>query len=668
MLEKKPSYMGIDINPGSSPSSAYKPRYSIIIIDSSKRVLYKNEEATLPRIIRLAWEYNVASIGIDNVYELAPTEHGIARILSLLPPEAKLIQVTYDNGKFIPIKTVAEKYGVLMHSGKLSPGKTAYIAALLAEKGIGGQVRLREEKTRITVSKSRGGSKGGWSQARYQRRLNSIISQVAQKIKETLDKAGLDYDESYRRSKGGLESAIFTVYAGREKIYGLIKPYDGRDYRIRITPLYSQKLIIGDRDITLSQRPVIVGIDPGIYTGLAVLDISGNLLYLYSSKNLDRSKIASILSDIGKPIVVATDVNPPPETARKLSSMFDTQLYVPPASLSATEKRSLANQVYPDYADTHQRDALAAAYKAYKELSEKFKQIELYVSKRKLNLDIDKIKESIVKGKTIAEAVEEEIERKIGTDLIPINRRDNSVVDGQRKIQEESCNIALAEYRERVNYLLYTRRKLESEVRKLNEELEYLKKTQRNAIRELKKEVEHEIQVEKYRNRIHSLEGRLNTLESLLANAEEENTLLLRAISGLISRDKIAGFLVERLTVDSIKSLEKTIGSMIPEDSIIVVKENDPYDPRGIDLLISRGIEGLVVTGAPSFTSLAENKGLPVIMVGEGDVLKIDYIVFLDYSVLRDIKRRRLELGSTKLDQEKLELLMKAYRKGLIGK
>ncbi|MEB3756406.1 MAG: DUF460 domain-containing protein [Desulfurococcales archaeon] len=667
MPENKPNYMGIDINPGSSPSSVYKPKYSIIIIDSSERVIYKNEEATLPRIIRLAWEYNVASIGIDNVYELAPTEHGIARILSLLPPETKLIQVTYDNGRFIPIKTVAEKHGILVHPGKLSPGKTAYIAALLAEKGIGGQVRLREEKTRITISKSRGGSKGGWSQARYQRRLNSIISQVAQKIKETLDKAGLDYDESYRRSKGGLESAIFTVYAGREKIYGLIKPYDGRDYRIRITPLYSQKLIIGDRDITLSQRPVIVGVDPGIYTGLAVLDISGNLLYLHSSKNLDRSRIASILSDIGKPIVIATDVNPPPETVKKLSAMFDTQLYVPPASLSTTEKRSLADQVYPEYADTHQRDALAAAYKAYKELSEKFKQIELYVSKRKLNLDIDKIKESIVKGKTIAEAVEEEIERKIGTDLVQINRKDN-VSNGQRKIQEESCNIALAEYRERVDYLLYTRKKLESMIRELNEELEYLKKTRKNAIRELKKEVEKEIEVEKYKNRIRNLERRLNDLESLLADVEKEKTLLLRSIGGLLSKDKVVGFLVDRLTVDSLKSLEKTIGSIIPEDSIIVVGDNDPYDQKAIDLLLSRGIEGLVVTGTPSFTSLAESKGLPVVTVGEEDVLRIDHVVFLDYSVLRRIKKRRLELGSTGLDQEKLELLMKAYKKGLIEK
>jgi predicted RNase H-like nuclease (RuvC/YqgF family) len=667
MAEKKITYMGIDINPGSSPSSVYKPKYSIIIIDANRRVLYKNEETTLPRIIRLAWEHNVSAIGIDNVYELAPTEHGIARILSLLPPETKLIQVTYDNGRFIPIKSVAEKHGIVVPPGKLSPGKTAYIAALLVEKGIGGQVRLREEKTRITISKSRGGSKGGWSQARYQRRLNSIISQVAQKIKETLDKAGFDYDESYRRSRGGLESAIFTVYAGREKIYGLIKPYDGRDYRVRITPLYGQKLVIGDRDITLSQRPVIVGVDPGIYTGLAVLDISGNLLYLHSSKNLDRSKIASILSDIGKPVVIATDVNPPPDTVKKLSAMFDTQLYVPPTSLSTAEKRTLADQVYPEYNDTHQRDALAAAYRAYRELSEKFKQIELYVSKRRLNLDVDKIKESLVRGKTIAEAIEEEIERKIGSELTPLARKE-SLSNGQRKVQEESCNIALAEYRERVDYLLYNRKKLEDEIRKLNEELEYLRRTQKNAIKELKKEVEQEIQVERYRTRISNLEKRLSDLELMLAELREEKTSLLRGIIGFTRKSKIVGYFLERLTIDSIKNLERTIGGIIPEGSIILVGGSDPYDSKAVEILLSRGIEGLVVTSEPSFTSLVESKGLPVVTVDGRDVLRTEFIVFLNYSVLSRIKKRRLELGSTGLDQEKLELLMKAYKKGLIEK
>jgi predicted RNase H-like nuclease (RuvC/YqgF family) len=666
MTAKKTVYMGIDINPGNSPLSVYKPRYSVIIIDSSRRVLYKNEESTLPRIIRLAWDYNVDAIGIDNVYELAPTEQGIARIISLLPPETKLIQVTFANGKFEPIKNIAEKQGLLPHAGgKLSPGKTAYLAAVLASMGVGGEVRLREEKTRIIISRSRGGSKGGWSQSRYQRRVNSVINRIAQKVKEALDSAGLDYDEYYRRSKGGLESAVFTVYAGREKIYGLIKPYDGRDYRIRITPLYSQKLVIGDRDLSLPQRPVIVGVDPGIYTGIAVIDISGNLLYLHSSKNLDRVRIASILSEIGNPVIIATDVNPPPETVKKLSAMFGSQLYVPQVSLSTAEKRLLADSVYPDYNDTHQRDALAAAYKAYKDLSEKFKQIETYVSKRKMNLDVDKIKESIVKGKTIAEAIEEEIERKIGfSTQVPRSE----VGQPTKESQDDSCSTLIPEYRERIDYLNYIRKKLETEIARLKEEIEYTKKTQKAALARVRREVEQEIHAEKYKSKI-------STLEKRLASLEEENTRLkdyikkiIRVIAGVAGRDFIIGFYVDQLTLDAVKNLEKSIGRKIPESSIIVVGGSNPFDSKTLDLLKSRSIKGIVTLENSSFKDLFEKSGIPVLEASIDSIERFGSIAILGFTELEKLEKRRLELGSTGFSQEKLDLLLKAYRNGLIEK
>ncbi len=666
MAARKHVYMGVDINPGSSPLSAYRPKYSVIIIDSSQRVLYKNDESTLARIIRLAWDYSVEAIGIDNIYELAPTEQGISKVISMLPPETKLLQVTYVDGKFEPIKNIAEKHGLLPHpGGKLSPGRTAYLAAVLASMGVGGEVKLREEKTRITISRSRGGSKGGWSQSRYQRRINSVISRIAQKIKEALDSAGLDYDEYYRRSKGGLESAVFTVYAGREKIYGLVRPYDGRDYRIRITPLYSQKLVIGDRDVSLPQRPVIVGVDPGIYTGIAVIDISGNLLYLYSSKNLDRSRIASILSEIGNPVIIATDVNPPPETVRKLSAMFDSQLYVPQVSLSTAEKRYLANLVYPDYNDTHQRDALAAAYKAYRDLSEKFKQIEIYVSKRKMNLDVDKIKESIVKGKTIAEAIEEEIERKIGISTQATRSEASQPV---KEAQDEACTTLIPEYRERIDYLTYTKRKLEAEISRLREEIEYMKKSQKAALARVRREVEQEIQAEKYKSKISTLEKRLVVLEEENSRIKNEMTRILRGIAGIAGRDLVVGFYVDRLTLDAVKNLEKSIGRELPEGSIIVVGGGNPFDSKTLDLLKSRSIKGIITLGKVSFREFFEKQGIPVVETGSEPVERFDYIAFLSFRELEKVEKRRLELGSTGFSQEKLDLLLKAYRNGLIEK
>ena len=46
--------------------------------------------------------------------------------------------------------------------------------------------------------------------------------------------------------------------------------------------------------------PLIVGIDPGTTTGVAVFDLSGNLILIKSGKNLARSDISRIISDLSR--------------------------------------------------------------------------------------------------------------------------------------------------------------------------------------------------------------------------------------------------------------------------------------------------------------------------------------------------------------------------------
>ncbi len=666
MMSENRYFMGVDINPGSSPLSAYRPRYTIMIIDKDGRVVYKSEDATLARIIRLAWEYRVDAIGIDNIYELSPTEQGIARILSLLPPKTRLIQVTYEEGRYRDIRSMAEAHGVPVEPGKLTPGRTAYLAAQLARLGVGGHVRLREERTRITISRARTGGKGGWSQARYQRRLNTIISRVAQQVKEQLDNAGLDYDESYRRSRGGLEAASFTVYAGRDKIQGIVKPYEGRDYRIKITPLYSTRILIGDHDAALPQRPLIVGVDPGTYTGVAVLDMSGNVLLLHSSKNLDRARIASLIGGLGKPVVIAADVNPPPDNVRKLAAMFNAQLYVPPVSLSTVEKRLLAEEAYPEYRDAHQRDALAAAYKAYKELREKFKQVDAYISKHRINIDADRLKEAVVRGKALAEAVEEEIEKSIAPHTSPAEK--GVKPESPRSAGGNECLSLIAAYKERIDYLSHTRRRLEREVEKLREELAEAEKSYRHALQEIRVEIEQERQIETYRGRIRSLESRLAKLESIYTSTLESYNRLLKLATEASRGDLVIGYKVDRPTLDSLKQLEKTLGG-IPAGSILLLAETQPLDPRFAEKLAELDVEAVLAESpGEALQASLERRGIPVIPAGHYRMEVTGHLVFMDPTIVEEVKKRRLELGSTRLDEEKLELLLKAYKSGLIEK
>ena len=55
-------------------------------------------------------------------------------------------------------------------------------------------------------------------------------------------------------------------------------------------------------------RSLIVGIDPGISTGVAILDLHGRLIHLSSRRDENKTKLARDILDHGSPMLVAMDV------------------------------------------------------------------------------------------------------------------------------------------------------------------------------------------------------------------------------------------------------------------------------------------------------------------------------------------------------------------------
>jgi len=113
------------------------------------------------------------------------------------------------------------------------------------------------------------------------------------------------------------------------------------------------------------KRSVIVGIDPGVTYGIAVLDMEGKLVHLSSKKHVKRSDIVKVVSGIGRPIIIATDVRPPPKTIESIARNFRCKLWYPKKSLSSKEKVKLTKKFENKIEDVHERDALAAALKSY---------------------------------------------------------------------------------------------------------------------------------------------------------------------------------------------------------------------------------------------------------------------------------------------------------------
>ena len=70
------------------------------------------------------------------------------------------------------------------------------------------------------------------------------------------------------------------------------------------------------------RKHIIVGIDPGTTVGLAIIDLSGKPIEVFSAKNYSISDAIAWIESHGTPLIVASDVTPTPAMVKKISSMF----------------------------------------------------------------------------------------------------------------------------------------------------------------------------------------------------------------------------------------------------------------------------------------------------------------------------------------------------------
>jgi len=657
-------YMGIDIAEG-SPASGKRPLYAVVIVDEEGRTIVSQGAAPLSRVIRLAWDYRPEKVALDNVLELAPSARDLEKVLGMFPPESVIVQVTLgEDGVPRSLREKARERGLDVGRGRLSPTRTAYLAALLAAMGEGVPVRVVEEKTVIVVSKARTPKGGGYSQRRLQRRVRASVHQAAMRVREALDRAGLDYDMSYRKSVGGLESAVFTVYAPREKLYGVVRPHRGLDYMITIRPVYKTRLQLPGEE-KRSLRPVIVGLDPGITTGLAIIDLDGRVLLLESGKGLDRGSILEIVSRYGRPIIVAVDVAGVPDAARKLAAQFGAAVYSPGEDLSSAEKRELATRALGGSApeDTHQRDALAAAYKAYLSLRQKLEHVESQLRRMGLDVDLEAVKESVVRGATLAQALERAIEEKLGS-------LEEAGEEKPRHARKPPAGPPSPD-EGRLEALQAENISLRRRVRQLEKELEALRREVEEAKRSLRAELRRDPELRSLRGRIERLEALVRSLEEEKAALEEEARRLARIAVRLGRGELVLLRPVPNLTVRSLRRSEDEWGSLVPGE-IVYVAGPGVVEEEAFRLLAEAMVLGVVVEkGARVPGRLARKYMVPVVPEDRlpAPGVFVERGLYLAGAEAREVleeERRRLEEERrASLD---LERLIEEYRSRRAGR
>ena len=157
-------------------------------------------------------------------------------------------------------------------------------------------------------------------------------------------------------------------------------------------------------------RGLIVGVDSGTTSAVAVLDLRGNLLGKVSKKSFSQSEQQSYIQQFGQPIFFAVDVVKPSSTIEKLAASFNVRIEAPQKNLGRREKSALTSSFLNKYkagADNfHEVSAVAAAIVFYNKHENKFRQIERQLADLGVSERIDEVKRKVIEGVSVNRVLE----------------------------------------------------------------------------------------------------------------------------------------------------------------------------------------------------------------------------------------------------------------------
>ncbi len=351
---------GVDVQSGDVRGDA--PAYALCVFDGA---VAERDSVSYHKLLRRIQSAEPDLLATDNMYELAADKNDLVRFLKRLPPETTLVQVTGDE-RPEPLSRVANRHGVPYDA---DPMGEAEAAARLAARNVGYAVRAFADRTTVKVSRGRSIGKGGSSEDRFTRRIHGHVKTEARRVESALEEAGLAFERDVTEKYGGFSNAVFTV----EAPMGEIPVSAGRsgDTRIEIEPVERDGI---DFEPLVTRRDrVFVGVDPGTTTAVGIVDLDGQPLETWHSRTADMATVIEWIIERGRPVVVAADVTPMPETVEKIRRSFDAAAWTPAADLPVDEKLHRTREAAT--ANDHERDALAAALFAFDAYEDTIQQV-----------------------------------------------------------------------------------------------------------------------------------------------------------------------------------------------------------------------------------------------------------------------------------------------------
>jgi uncharacterized protein len=551
-------------------------------------------EVSMFRLFRMLNEEQPDILAVDSLQEIAADQHDLFFFLQALPPQTRLVQVTGGERKET-LGKVAARYNISFN--KFDPFAEARTAAHVAFLGAGAEVIAFENESEVVVSRHRSLGKGGWSQNRYVRKIHGAVQLKGREIEMALVAAGLRYEKKETRAFGGCSRVAFRVFATRDQVP--ISTYRGADVQVRISGKRLERIRF--RPVSGKPRYLIVGIDPGTTTAVAAVDLDGNLLHLASSRQMNMGDVVESLYRVGKPLIIASDVQEMPYSVEKIRRAFSAVAYTPKQDVSVETKIELTSAF--QYGNDHERDALSAALDAYRQYRHRFQNL---LKRIPPGHDLDEVRARVIRGQSLDQVIGDMNAitpvPAIDAPIVPVEVKHDEkvrVLDGMVK----RLRTFVGELQEEVKEKDYEIQRLQARVRKIHTSQDV--------------KIAKDTEVIKKDAIIQSLKKRLRKEERHNRNLSKRITRIKQYAELSMDGEVLPVKVMEALTKDGLRRLTEDVG--IEEGDIIFVTRLDGWGKSVVKDLAGIRIKAVVIGAAvlaesdPRLPLIFRELGVPLI-------------------------------------------------------
>jgi hypothetical protein len=363
-------------------------------------------------------------------------------------------------------------------------------------------------------------------------------------------------------------------------------------------------------------KPIIVGYDPGTTAAIAILDTKGKILLLKSKRGFKKSEIINLITEIGKPLIIAGDKHPLPKSVEKLASSLGCKAYHPIKTLAVSEKEKMVNEFAGKIKDEHEKDALASAIKAFNMYSKVFERTE-----------------SLLFSIGMSDLYERVIDLVISGEVENINEAVNRLLVNFRK-KQELPKINKVSENEPVNKNI---NKLKEEIKRLEKDLLILKGYNQNLKNRIKEDGD---KIEYFRKKLEEKTdtGPLKAIEKLKNELKEKESLIefLKSSRNLELNGYVPILEVSEINDSKIKELDQKYGLT---DKVIMVNRLD-----NVQILNDYRIKALITVAEPS-KGILEKVDFPVIEKKDISIEKLKDISVIKKDEFENVLKKVRKVG-----------------------